>query len=76
MSYDWQKIYKTEEYYERSITDDVVEHICSYYGIEEILDLTEEQYFEIQSFREKLNEYSVMQIGYSNVCNEWESEKL
>jgi hypothetical protein len=75
MSYEWPRMYKNEEYYENQIRDDVVDHICEYFGIEDIIVMTREQYDEVVKFREEqLNEYSVMQIGYSLALQQWELE--
>jgi hypothetical protein len=74
MAFEWNRIYKWEENYERDITDDVRTQVCEYYGVEEITELTEEQINEVQSFRDELNEYSVMQWGFSNIYSEWEME--
>ena len=72
MSFEWNRIHKWEENYERSITEDVEEYICEYYSVESIEDLTQDQIEELEVFRSELNEYSVMQIGFSNVINNWE----
>lgn len=71
MSFEWNRIHKWEENYERDITDDVIEHVCEYYEVEDIFDLTEDQINDIENFRNNdLNEYSVMQIGFSNLLNQ------
>ena len=75
MSYEWPRMYKNEEYYESQIRDDVVQHICEHFDVEDIVDLTREQYMEVVKYRdEDLNEYSVMQVGYSLALYQWESE--
>ena len=74
MSFDWPRIHKWEENIERDITDSVWEYICEFYGVEEISELTTEQIQEVEAFRDELNEYSLMQWGFSNVINHWESE--
>ena len=74
MAFEWHKLYKHEENIESDVTDRVFEYVCEYYNVEEITDLTEEQISEIDAFRDKLNEFSVMQIGFSNLVNQWESE--
>ena len=75
MSYEWPRMYKNEEYYENQIRDDVVQHICEHFDVEDIVDLTREQYMEVVKYRdEDLNEYSVMQVGYSLALYQWESE--
>ena len=72
MSFEWNRIHKWEENHERSITEDVEEFICEHYGVESIEELTQDQIAELEIFRSELNEYSVMQIGFSNVINNWE----
>lgn len=74
MTFEWHKLYKHEENIESDVTDRVFEYVCEYYKVEEITDLTEEQISEIDAFRDKLNEFSVMQMGFSNLVNQWESE--
>lgn len=71
--YSWGRIHKTEEFYETQIISDVVEHVLEHFDVEEIEMLTEDQIEQVRSFREELNEYSVMQIGYSDLINIWES---
>ena len=72
MAFEWNRMYKWEENHERNITEDVEEYICEYYDVESIEDLTKEQIDEIEVFRSELNEYNIMQIGFSNVINNWE----
>ena len=72
MSFEWNRIHKWEENHERNITEDVEEYICEHYGVESIEELNKEQIEEIEAYRDELNEYSVMQIGFSNVLNNWE----
>jgi len=72
MSFEWNRIYKWEENHERNITEDVFEYVLEYYGAEEIEELTQEQIDEISAYRDELNEYSIMQIGFSNLINQWE----
>lgn len=73
MAFEWNRMHKWEENHERNITEDVEEYICEYYGVESIEDLTKEQIDKIEVFRSELNEYSIMQIGFSNVINIWEN---
>jgi len=69
--FEWNRIHKWEENYERDITDDVIGQVLDHYSVEEIWDLTEEQINEIENFRNNdLNQYSVMQIGFSNLLNQ------
>jgi hypothetical protein len=79
MSFEWNRMYKWEENHERNITEDVYEYVCEHYGIDEVEELNGDQLAEIEAFREELNDYSVMQIGFSNLINHmdtvlWEKE--
>ena len=74
MSFEWNRMYKWEENHERNITEDVFEYVLEHYGVEEVEELTQEQINEVQAYRDELNEYSIMQIGFSNLINQWESQ--
>ena len=74
-TYSWHRIHKAEANIEDQITEWVFDHVLEHFGVEEVTDLTDSQIAEIDHFRnEVLNEYSVMQAGYSNLINFWESE--
>jgi hypothetical protein len=72
MSFEWNRIHKWEDNIERDVTDAVYEYVRDYYDVDEIEDLTEEQIDEVRAFSDEHNEYSPMQIGFSNLFNEWE----
>jgi hypothetical protein len=75
MSYDWPRIHKVEDNFYMEISDVVIEHVLNHYGVEEIEDLTQEQIDELETYRScQLGEYSIMQVGYSNIINMWESQ--
>ena len=75
MSYDWPRIHKVEDNFYMEISDVVIEHVLTHYGVEEIEDLTQDQIDELDTYRScQLGEYSVMQVGYSNIINMWESQ--
>ena len=74
MAFEWGRIHKWEENVERDVTDAVFEYIFEHYGVDEITELNGDQIAEIEEFREELNEYSVMQIGFSNFLMSYESE--
>jgi len=77
MSFSWDRIYKWEENYERDITDDVIDYVCEYYEVRDIFDLTENQINDIENFRNNdLNEYSVMQVGFSNLLMELDDSEF
>ena len=74
MSYDWPRIHKVEDNYEQDICDTVLTHVLEHFGVDDLSQITEEQISEVIAFRLQLNEYSVMQWGYSWVCSTWENE--
>jgi len=75
MAYEWSRIHKAEENIEHQVTEWVTEHVCEFFEVEYVSELTQEQISEVEAFRDELNEYSPMQIGYSNVINQWEMEQ-
>ena len=74
--FEWHRIHKHEDNIENDVTDRVFEYVCEYYKVEDFLDLTEEQISQVQEFRDKLNEFSVMQIGFSNLIMQWEDNQI
>ena len=75
MSYAWPRIHKVEDNFYMDISEVVWEQVSDHYGVDEIEELTEEQIAELEDFRTNyLNEYSIMQAGYSNIINMWESQ--
>ena len=76
MAFEWHRIHKWEENIERDITDAVEQQIMEHYDVEDITTLTEEQMNEVMAFREELNEFSVMQWGFSNIYSQWEMENM
>ena len=72
MSFEWNRIHKWEDNIEREVTDGVFEYVCEYYEVDDVNDLTKDQLLDIIEFREELNEYSPMQIGFSNLINHME----
>lgn len=73
MSFEWNRIHKWEENIESQVTDSVYEYVCEHYGIDDVEELDGDQLAEIEAYREELNEYSVMQIGFSNLINHMDS---
>ena len=75
MSFAWNRIHKWEENHERAILDDVTEFVCEYYAIDDVDDLTVEQFMEIVNFaRRELAEYSVMQSGFNQLISHLENQ--
>lgn len=72
--FDWPNIHKYEENLEHIITDYVVEYVTEFYGVVEIEELTKDMIEEVEAFRVELNEYSLMQIGFSNLISTWEGQ--
>ena len=75
MSFEWNKIHKYEDNFEREIIESVDEYVFEYYGVEELEQLTDSQVAEIEIFASELNEYSVMQIGINNLMMRYEDVK-
>jgi len=74
MSYDWPKMYKAEEQVEQTVIDHVTWHVCEFFEVEEVSELTREQIDSVRDFWDNMNEYSPMNMGYSHVINCWEME--
>ena len=75
MSYELKRVHKVEETFCREISDFVVDHVLGHYGVDAIEELTQEQIGEVESYRScRLGEYSVLQVGYSDVIGIWESQ--
>lgn len=75
MAFEWPRIHKWEDNIESQVTDAVNDYVMEFYGVSEVEELTREMIDEIDTFRnEELNEYSLMQVGFSNLVSSWESE--
>jgi hypothetical protein len=74
MAFEWNKMYKWEENYQRDIDNDVEEYVLEHYGVEEVADLSQEQIDELDTFANE-NEYSIMRGGFYNLMNRWEDEQ-
>ena len=77
MAFEWGKYYKSEEWYEQQITDNVFERIAENYGVDadSLEQLTKEQYLEVKAwFEDEINEYSLLQAGWLNFRNMWQNE--
>ena len=73
MAFEWNKIHKYEENFEREIREAVEEYVLEFYDIESVGELTEEDSTSIADFKNWIGEYSVMQIGFSELIAEWEN---
>ena len=73
MAFEWNRIHKHEDNIEQDVNKRVYDYVLEYYAVESIEDLNGDQIAEIEQFREEYNEYSVMQIGFSNLLSEYES---
>ncbi len=73
MACEWNRIHKHEDNIEQDVNQRVYDYVLEYYAVESIEDLNGDQIAEIEQFREEYNEYSVMQIGFSNLLSEYES---
>jgi len=73
MAFEWNRIHKHEDNIEQDVNQRVYDYVLEYYAVESVEDLNGDQIAEIEQFREEYNEYSVMQIGFSNLLSEYES---
>ena len=68
MGFNWGRVHKHEEQIENDIFERVSEQVCSYYEVENIEDLTEEQISEVQQWAlDDLGSSSVIQIGITDL---------
>ena len=76
MAFEWNDIHGLEENYESKIIDDVEANVTRYYGVDEVTELTREQINEIEHFKtEVLEDWSVMQVGFSSLISWWEGQQ-
>ena len=76
MAFEWSDIHGWEENYESKIIDDVEATVTRYYGVDEVTELTREQINEIEHFKtEVLEDWSVMQVGFSSLISWWEGQQ-
>ena len=74
MSYEIHKVHKVEDNFCREICEWVYAHVTEFYGVDDIEELTQDQIDEVEAFRDTLGEWSVLQVGYSDVIGMWESQ--
>lgn len=75
MSFEWNRIHKSEEYLDNIISETVFDYVCQFYNVEDILELSHDQIVEIDKFRyDVLSEYSPLQRGFSDLYGRWENE--
>ena len=75
MSFEWKKMAKVEERIGAEIIDAVYNFVCDYYDVDEITDLTKNQIDEIDEFRDGLDEYSFMHIGFLSLTDYWDDNQ-
>lgn len=76
MAFEWARIHKHEEQIEMDVAERVSDYVLEFYDVECIEDLTEQQIQEILAYRDTLNEFSVMQWGFSDLINRWDSQEF
>ena len=76
MSFDVPKIHKWAENIENTLTEWAEEHITEWYGVDDVLELDEEQIGEVQAFVDEAEDswYDWVCIGFRNMINYWENE--
>ena len=73
MTFEWGRIYKVEDYLETEAYTSAYDYISDFYKLEGLNDLTQEQYNEIASWREKeVIDGSIMWNALGDVLSNWE----
>ena len=73
MSFEWNNMHGLEERIEGELTDSLYEAVCSFYGIDDVIDLSKDQIKEIEAFRdEQVFESALVQVASSNAISWWE----
>ncbi len=73
--FSWHRMHKHEEQIENDVYDRVMTQILEHYEIEDLSELTEEQWAEIHKWQEEnVSEYSPMNMGFSDCYNQWEMQ--
>ena len=72
-SFEWKKMYKSEEHLEREAFGCVESKLCETFEVESVDELTKEQIDTVMDWRENnINEYSIMYGAFQDVYNYWE----
>ena len=71
MAFEWPKIQKHEDNIEREAIDLVYENVVSYYGVEDLEEVTREQIKEVEAFCASMNERSPIFPGFIGVLYDW-----
>lgn len=76
MSFDVPKIHKWADNIENTLTEWAEDHICDWYEIGGVSELTSDQIEEIEEFVNSASDtwYDWVCIGFRNVINYWENE--
>ena len=70
MTFEWDRMHKWEDNHERAIIEDVEEYICEHYDIDSTVEMTTEQYIEVEKFWQEY-EFSIMSYGFRTVLENW-----
>ena len=70
MAFEWNRMHKWEDNHERAIIEDVEEYICEHYDVGMTVEMTPEQYKEVENFADE-HEYSVMIYGFRTILGNW-----
>jgi hypothetical protein len=68
MSFEWARVYKSEDYFDQLITESALEYILEFYGVEELEELSYQHLKEIEEWVDTENPY-IMGIGIRNVMH-------
>ncbi len=70
----WHRTHKIDEWVEREMIECVWDYVSEFYGVEEVIDLTEEQIGDIEAFQAELGDYHPLQYGFNWLISTHESE--
>lgn len=71
MSFEWNRMHKTEDNILNEIDSLVEEYILDYYNVDCYCDLTEEHLKEIEEFIDSpANQHSILSSGFYTILND------
>ena len=74
MAFDPGKVYKLQHHLESTAYDWMLERVCTFYGVGEVVELTEEQASEICKYSESDECDSYVCLALRSMLSEWEDE--
>lgn len=69
MKFEWDRVYKSEEYFDQLITESAIEYITDFYGVETIEDLNAEHLKALEEWVAENENCYIASIGVNNVIS-------